>query len=203
LERNEGGEGDELAATTGGRYCSEDEDHRKGGGRTALTCHHFKGRGGGGQTPTFRNHEIAQDMVGGFDEDDTTQAPRMSSSQASDILRAYALLLRRVPLFTTALPQSLLRHDKHAIKRAIQVTMAFVGGDEATVFTLKDAYRSLAFFVPDEEAAVVAQAQDGKRSKTGDNTGSAFTDRMVRIKEKIREDQQILMEEFQRLYENT
>jgi hypothetical protein len=131
------------------------------------------------------------------------QVPLMNSSEASDILRAYALVLRRVPLFTTALPQSLLPHDKDAIKRAIKMMMSLVGQDEFTVSTLKHAYRSLAFFVPDEEAAVVSRAQNSQTSRTVDHTEPGLIARMMRIRQEICQNQQTLVEEFRGLCETT
>jgi len=122
----------------------------------------------------------------------------MKSSRAFEILKSYALVLRRAPVFVIALPQSLLCHDKDVIKRAIKATVSLVEEDKYEISTLEDAYASLAFFVPDEEAAVVARAQDSKTSDTVDQVGSGAIDRITQIRQGICRNREALVEEFRR-----
>jgi hypothetical protein len=127
----------------------------------------------------------------------------MNRLRAFDILRAYAIVLRRVPLFTTALPQSLLRHDKDTIKRAIKATASFVEENEYTMSTLEDAYSSLALFIPDDEAAAVGEAQHVRRPEAADHTEAGLTDHVTQTKQRISQDRQALLEEFRRSFETT
>jgi hypothetical protein len=151
--------------------------------------------------PPSRNEGASRDARGSFDETDMTHLPGMKRSRAFEILKSYALVLRRVPLFITALPQSLLRHDKDVIKRAIKTAVSFLKEDKYTTSTLEDAYGSLALFVPDEKASLGAEAEDSYTPETVDDDGAGPIDRQTRIRQEIYQDRQALIEEFRRFLE--
>lgn len=123
-----------------------------------------------------------------------TTVTKMLPSRALRIVRAYAEVLGRTARRILPLPESLLPHDKTAIKEAIRVVVRMTEGDETAAYALEDAYVLLADFVPDDEAAAVSQ--DREATQPGDAEYEEPERTAPRTMEEIRRQQEALMDEF-------
>jgi len=118
----------------------------------------------------------------------------MLPSRALRILRAYADVLGKTARRMLPLPESLLPHDKTAIKEAITVVVQLTEDDETAASTLEDAYIHLADFVPDDVASKSCVTPESHSAGQG-----AHLRQSSRIMTEIRHRQEALLDEFRRL----
>jgi hypothetical protein len=120
----------------------------------------------------------------------------MLPSKALRILRSYAEVLGKTAWKALPLPESLLPHDKTAIKEAITVVVKLTEDDESAASALEDAYVHLADFVPDD---VVARSREGGPPHGPPQVGPVSTPSRLRLMTEIRNRQEALLDEFRRL----
>ena len=85
--------------------------------------------------------------------------------QAESIVHVYGDLLARLKHVNTALPQSLLAHDKETIRQAIQTLLwELEGMDDELRNGLVQAYVYLEQFIPDNKVEILARGQAALQS---------------------------------------
>jgi hypothetical protein len=120
----------------------------------------------------------------------------MLLSKALGILRSYAEVLGRTAWKALPLPESMLPHDKTAIKEAITVVVKLTEDDESAKSALEDAYIHLADFVPDDLAT--SSREDGSLHDSPQERHLREPSRL-RLMTEIRNRQEALLDEFRRL----
>lgn len=124
----------------------------------------------------------------------------LSLTNALDIVRAYATVLRRAPHTTTGAPSSLLPYPTETIKDAIAVVVhRMPPPDGMFLWALEEAYARLASFIPDDDAAASARGQEAILSGNPEHPQAAHAHTTLQIKAAIREREHLFLAEFQEL----
>lgn len=116
--------------------------------------------------------------------------------QAEQILNEYGAVLSQVTPSVSGLPESLLPHDKQAIKEAIQLLLWELGDDNEPLRDgLIQGYVFLGQFIPDHEAAIAEHGYGVLRRGDPESEEWEQADQAARIANRIKLDMETLLEE--------
>ena len=115
----------------------------------------------------------------------------------SDILNKYGIAMARASSRAFGAPASLLAHSREEIKWAIKNSLTFLTQDDDQARRLlRSSFINLALFIPDEDAALTAEAQESLKSSDPKQINLDHLEKTLEILKRITSDQQELIEEI-------